>query len=113
MVTLDATESAQPADCAQSSQSIPLQKLVGYIFARRIGNGIRVVSIMVHGDHLHASAMKFMMSEFVRWVIEGQADYLKGIDYIHYGAAEHGGDGLLFWKTQFGFQPVVFETSRF
>ncbi len=96
----------------EAAKGAEAQKLVGYIFARRIGNGIRIVSILVHGDHLNAGAMKLLMYEFVQWVIAGEADYLKGIDYIHYGAAEHGGGGLLFWKTQFGFQPAVFEIGQ-
>lgn len=107
-----AGDNLDTAAADEAAERAAVQKLAGYIFARRIGNGIRIVSILVHGDHLSAGAMKLLMYEFVQWVIAGEADYLKGIDYIHYGAAEHGGSGLLFWKTQFGFQPALFEVGE-
>jgi hypothetical protein len=33
---------------------------------------------------------------------------VQGIRYVHYGAIEHGNDGLLAWKRRFGFVPLRF-----
>ena len=85
------------------------EKLVGYVFLRRVGNGIRVIEFMGHGAHLHAGAMKLLFSEVMRWLLERRDPAVQGLDFIQYGAIEHGAAGLLQWKRRFGFAPAVFD----
>jgi hypothetical protein len=35
-----------------------------------------------------------------------------GIRYLHYGAIEHGGAGLVRWKQRFGFEPLLFSWPK-
>jgi hypothetical protein len=42
----------------------------------------------------------------MRWLIESGDLLSSGVRIVLYGAAEHGGEGLLTWKKRAGFQPA-------
>jgi len=49
--------------------------------------------------------MLLLHREIVRWLIEAREPAAKGASVLLYGAAEHGGAGLLTWKKRAGFVP--------
>ena len=87
---------------------LPQEELVGFIYLRRVGNGIRVIGFMGHGAHLRAGIMKLLFADLMKWLLDRQDEAVQGLDFIQYGAIEHGALGLLRWKQRFGFEPAVF-----
>ncbi len=84
------------------------ERLVGYVFLKRVGNIIRPRIIMGHGDFLSRHVMKLLFHDIMEWLLARQDPRVNGIRYFLYGAIEHGNDGLLAWKRSFEFAPVVF-----
>jgi hypothetical protein len=83
-------------------------RLVGSITLRRVGNIVRIVTIMGHGDYLRHGIMRLLFLEIMRWFLERADTEVRGVRYIHYGAAEQGGRGLAEWKRRLQFRPFVF-----
>jgi hypothetical protein len=80
-------------------------RLVGVIALRRAGDTVRTKMVWTHADHLAVGAMKLLMHETLRWLLDRSDPNVAGLRWLHYGAAEHGGEGLLAWKRRFGFMP--------
>ena len=77
------------------------QELVAYIRIRRSGNTLHYREFMGRADLVSDGVMMLLQSAVVRHAIElNQANEsnLQPIDYITYGALEHGSVGLVFWK---------------
>ena len=85
------------------------EKLVGYLYLRRIENGARVMAFMGHGDVLQDGAMKLLFSDVMSWLLTRQDEAVQGLEFLQYGALEQGGIGLLGWKRRFGFVPVLID----
>jgi hypothetical protein len=88
------------------------ERLVAYIFLKRIGNIVRTRGVMGHGAYLSRNVVKLLLHDVVRWLLGRDDPRVKGVRYLHYGASEHGGDGLAAWKRSFGFTPMPFRWSR-
>jgi hypothetical protein len=81
------------------------ERLVAYVKVMRIGDIVHYTEIMGHRDRLADSVMLLLHHEIVRWLIEGSEPAATGARVLLYGAAEHGGEGLLTWKKRAGFRP--------
>lgn len=84
------------------------ERLVAYVFLKRIGNVVRTRGVMAHGDYLARNVMKLLFHDVMRWLLTRQDPRVAGVRYLHYGAIEHGNDGLAAWKRSFGFMPMPF-----
>jgi hypothetical protein len=84
------------------------ERLVAYIFLKRIGNIVRTRGVMGHGAFLSRNVVKLLLHDVVRWLLARQDPRVEGVRYLHYGAMEHGSDGLAAWKRSFGFAPMPF-----
>lgn len=82
------------------------ERLVGYMKLTRIGELVHYTDLMGHADHLDAGVMALMHAELMRWLIESGDPLAAGVRVVLYGAAEHGGEGLLTWKKRAGFEPL-------
>jgi GNAT superfamily N-acetyltransferase len=82
------------------------ERLVAYVKLTRRGDLLHYVDIMGHRDHLGAGVMTLLHNEIMRWLIESGDLLSSGVRIVLYGAAEHGGEGLLTWKKRAGFQPA-------
>lgn len=83
-------------------------RLVGYLFLKRVGNVVRLTSLMGHGAYLADGVVKLLFAKAMRWLVSREDPRVHGIRYLHYGAIEHGGAGLVGWKQRFGFEPLLF-----
>ena len=85
------------------------EKLVGYLYLRRVENAARVMAFMGHGDVLRDGAMKLLFADVMHWLLARQDEAVQGLAFLQYGALEHGGIGLFSWKKRFGFVPVALD----
>lgn len=81
------------------------ERLVAYVKVMRIGDVVHYTEIMGHRDRLGDGVMLLLHHEIVRWLIEAPEPAAGGAKVLLYGAAEHGGAGLLTWKKRAGFVP--------
>ena len=81
------------------------ERLVAYVKVMRIGDMVHYTEIMGHRDRLGDGVMPMLHHEIVRWLIEAPEPAAEGVKVLLYGAAEHGGVGLLTWKKRAGFVP--------
>jgi hypothetical protein len=81
------------------------ERLVAYVKVMRVGDVVHYTEIMGHRDQLADSVMLLLHYRIVRWLIAGEEPAAKGAKVLLYGAAEHGGAGLLTWKKRAGFLP--------
>jgi hypothetical protein len=84
------------------------ERLVGFIFVKRVGNSARIAALMGHNRHLSAHVMKLLFADVMQWLLDREDPSVRGLRYLHYGALEDGNDGLAFWKSRFRFEPAVF-----
>jgi hypothetical protein len=84
------------------------ERLVGYLYLKRIGEIARVTAIMGHGDHLAEGIIKLLFVEMMTWLLDRSDPQVRGIRYLHYGAIQHGNAGLALWKDRFQFAPFLF-----
>jgi hypothetical protein len=92
------------------------QELVAYIRIRRSGNTLHYREFMGRADLVSQGVMMLLQSAVVRHAIElnqaTDSSALPPIDYITYGALEHGSTGLVFWKRKALFFPHHTEIVR-
>jgi hypothetical protein len=88
--------------------SVIAERLVAYVFLKRVGNLVRTRGVMAHGDCLAKSVMKLLFHDVMAWLLARQDLRVAGVRYLHYGAIEHGNDGLAAWKRSFEFAPMPF-----
>jgi hypothetical protein len=81
------------------------ERLVAYVKVMRIGDVVHYTEIMGHRDRLADGVMLLLHHAIARWLIEGAEPAAQGARVLLYGAAEHGGAGLLTWKKRAGFVP--------
>lgn len=81
------------------------ERLVAYVKVMRIGDVVHYTEIMGHRDRLADGVMMLLHHEIMRWLIEAPEPAAKDTRFLLYGAAEHGGEGLLTWKKRAGFVP--------
>ncbi len=82
------------------------ERLVAYVFLKRIGNLVRTRGVMGHGAYLSRNVVKLLFHDVMRWLLTREDPRVQGVRYLHYGAIEHGNDGLLAWKRSFEFAPM-------
>jgi len=87
------------------------ERLVGFVFLRRIGNLVRTSAAMGHGAYLSLHTIKLLFHDIVQWLLARRDPLVAGLRYFQYGAAEHGSDGLLAWKQSFEFAPYRFRLA--
>jgi hypothetical protein len=87
-------------------------RLVGYLFLKRVGNVVRLTSLMGHGAYLADGVVKLLFAKAMRWLVTREDPSVRSIRYLHYGAIEHGGAGLVAWKQRFGFEPLLFRWPK-
>jgi hypothetical protein len=87
-------------------------RLIGYLFLKRVGNAVRLTSLMGHGAYLADGVVKLLFANAIRWLANREDPRVHGIRYLHYGAIEHGGAGLVGWKQRFGFEPLLFSWPK-
>jgi hypothetical protein len=80
------------------------ERLVAYLTVRRTGEVLLYSRIMGHGDHLDRGIMVLLHHQFIEWLSGPENALARGLRYVMYGGAENGGDGLLQFKSQSGFQ---------
>jgi hypothetical protein len=81
------------------------ERLVAYVKVMRIGDVVHYTEIMGHRDRLADGVMLLLHHAIVRWLIAQDEPAAQGAKILLYGAAEHGGIGLLTWKKRAGFRP--------
>jgi hypothetical protein len=81
------------------------ERLVAYVKVMRIGDVIHYTEIMGHRDRLADGVMMLLHHQIMRWLIEAPEPAARNAKVLLYGAAEHGGAGLLTWKKRAGFVP--------
>lgn len=81
------------------------ERLVAYVKVMRIGDVVHYTEIMGHRDRLADGVMMLLHHAIARWLIEALEPAAQGTKVLLYGAAEHGGAGLLTWKKRAGFLP--------
>jgi hypothetical protein len=72
----------------------------------RVGDVVHYTEIMGHRDRLADSVMLLLHHRIMRWLIAAEEPAARGAKVLLYGAAEHGGQGLLTWKKRAGFAPI-------
>jgi len=81
------------------------ERLVAYVKVMRIGDVVHYTEIMGHRDRLGDGVMMLLHHAIMRWLIEAPEPAARDAKILLYGAAEHGGTGLLTWKKRAGFVP--------
>lgn len=81
------------------------ERLVAYISLRRSGDVLLYSQILGHGDFLNHGVLVLLHHEVIRWVSENGDGLAKGLRYVMYGGLQNGGESLLQFKRQAGFQP--------
>jgi hypothetical protein len=88
------------------------ERLVGIVNIARCGNYIRTIEILGHGEHLAAGIMDQIYYTVLCWIFEQRAGGLTdGVEFLTYGALEHGRYGLLHFKRKYGFAPYLVEVA--
>jgi hypothetical protein len=87
-------------------------RLVGYLFLKRVGSVVRLTALMGHGEHLADGVVKLLFADGMRWLLGRGEARVRGVRYLHYGAIEHGGPGLVAWKQRFQFKPLLFSWRK-
>lgn len=82
------------------------ERLVAYVKMMRLGDVVHYTEIMGHSDRLADGVMMLLHHQIVRWLIDAPEPAARDAHILLYGAAEHGGDGLLTWKKRAGFRPA-------
>lgn len=82
------------------------ERLVAYLKLTRVGEFVHYTDLMGHADHLEDGVMILMHMEIMRWLLDSGDPLAEGVGAVVYGAAEHGGEGLLTWKKRAGFTPA-------
>lgn len=82
------------------------ERLVAYVKIMRVGDVVHYTEIMGHRDRLADNVMMLLHRDIVRWLIEQPEAAARAARVLLYGAAEHGGVGLLTWKKRAGFRPA-------
>jgi len=93
----------EPGHC-QSGVEVG-ERLAAYVKVMRIGDVVHYTEIMGHRDRLGDDVMLLLHHEIVRWLIDAPEPAAEEAKVLLYGAAEHGGAGLLTWKKRAGFVP--------
>ncbi len=81
------------------------ERLVAYVKVMRIGDVVHYTEIMGHRDRLGDGVMLLLHHAIMRWLVETREPAAADARILLYGAAEHGGAGLLTWKKRAGFRP--------
>ena len=84
-------------------------RLLAYAFLMRCGNIVRTIDIMGHRDALKSGALKLLLFDIIRSLLEDESAIFRGIRYFVYGALEHGRDGLSAWKQRLQFNPSLLD----
>ena len=87
------------------------ERLVGYLFLKRTGNLVRTVGLMAHGAYFAHNVMKLLFHDVIGWLLAREDPCVQGLRFLHYGAVEHGSEGLLAWKRSFEFTPMRYRCS--
>lgn len=87
------------------------ETLAGYALLTRCGNLIRTIHIMGHREALRDGAVKLLIFDIIRSLLESESSIFRGIRYFMYGALEHGGEGLFEWKLRLQFHPGLVDMS--
>jgi hypothetical protein len=95
-----------------NSRAGSTDRLVGYLFLKRVGTFVRVTSLMGHGRYLANGIVKLLFVDAMNWLLDRRHQSVRGIRYLHYGAMEHGRFGLVAWKRRFGFKPLLFSWPK-
>jgi hypothetical protein len=90
-------------DCGET---VPRERLVGYVLLRRSGNIVRTAGLMGHGAYLSHNVMKLLFHDVLEWLLSRTDPHVAGLRYLQYGAIEHGNPGLFAWKRSFEFAPT-------
>ncbi len=85
-------------------------KPVGHLALQRVGNMVRVMVFMGHGEHLAHGVMKLLSFDVIAWLLDRSDPAVQGLQYLFYGAAEHGNRGLFDWKRRMQFRPYILDT---
>jgi hypothetical protein len=84
----------------------PRERLVGYLFLKRLGSIVRTTALMGHGAYLARGVMKLLFHDVMEWLLAREDPRVQGLRFLQYGALEHGNRGLIDWKQRFGFVPT-------
>ncbi len=84
-------------------------ELLAYVLLMRCGNIARTIHIMAHRDGLHDGALKLLLFDIIRSILEKDRAVFDGLRYLMYGALEHGAEGLCEWKKRLQFQPSLLD----
>jgi hypothetical protein len=84
------------------------ERLVGFMYLKRVGNIVLVRALMGHGAYMASGIVKLLFADVMKWLLDRCDPRVRGIRYLHYGAIEQGNNGLVTWKDRFQFQPCVF-----
>lgn len=84
-------------------------RLLAYALLTRCGNIVRTIDIMGHRDALKSGALKLLLFDIIRSLLEDESAIFLGIRYFMYGALEHGGEGLSEWKARLQFHPSLLD----
>jgi hypothetical protein len=82
------------------------ERLVAFVKLMRVGDLLHYTEIMGHADFLKQDVMLLLHHEILRWLAARDEAHAQGARTLLYGAAEHGGAGLLTWKKRAGFGPA-------
>ena len=84
-------------------------QLLAYASLMRCGNIVRTIDIMGHRDALKSGALKLLLFDIIRSLLEDESAIFQGIRYFIYGALEHGREGLSEWKERLQFHPSLLD----
>lgn len=82
------------------------ERLVGYVFFKRLGEFAMYSLIIGHGDHLNDGIIQMLHYDIVEWITAQQDPEVIGLRSVMYAGYNQGGDGLRRWKKKMGFVPV-------
>lgn len=80
------------------------ERLVAFVKMWRMGDIGHYTEIMGHKDHLDQGVMHLLHRAITQAAIAGEAEAMRGMRVLLYGALEHGRLGLLTWKKRGGFR---------
>jgi hypothetical protein len=85
------------------------EKVAAYALLLRCGNVVRVGHVMGHREALADGGVKLLHFDIVRTFLNSDSKLFSGIQYYHYGAWEHGHEGLTEWKSRLLFRPHLIQ----
>jgi hypothetical protein len=91
------------------------EELVAYVRILRSGNTLYYKEFIGHVDFIKNGIMMLLHNAVVKHVIElnrSTQAVIKPIDFIIYGALEHGSEGLVYWKRKALFYPHEVQIIR-